>query len=113
MSDTAPKLTFDVSARRVDAHGSVASCKSATILLDTDLAKAREAASRLGIPRAYGSYEEMLAETSTEWAPWYVIPANSKTHRNLLISTLLLEILEDLKLSYPKPDPALAKLKVE
>ena len=35
---TSPKLTFDVSARRVDSHGSVASCKSATIRLDTDLA---------------------------------------------------------------------------
>lgn len=33
-----PKLTFDVGARRVDAHGSVATCKSATIRLDTDLA---------------------------------------------------------------------------
>lgn len=32
------KMTFDVAARRVDAHGSVASCKGATIPLDTDLA---------------------------------------------------------------------------
>ena len=38
MTDAKPKLTFDVSARRVDAHGSVATCKSATIRLDTDLA---------------------------------------------------------------------------
>lgn len=33
-----PQLTFDVTAKRVDSHGSVASCKSATIHLDTDLA---------------------------------------------------------------------------
>jgi uncharacterized OsmC-like protein len=38
MTEAKPKLTFDVSARRVDAHGSVATCKSATIRLDTDLA---------------------------------------------------------------------------
>jgi len=38
MAEAKPKLTFDVSARRVDAHGSVATCKSATIRLDTDLA---------------------------------------------------------------------------
>ena len=59
------------------------------------------------------AYERAIVATDTDHAPWYVIPADSKTHRNLLISTLLLEILQDLKLSYPKPDPALSKLKVE
>jgi PPK2 family polyphosphate:nucleotide phosphotransferase len=59
------------------------------------------------------AYERAIVATDTDHAPWYVIPANSKTHRNLLISTLLLEILEDLKLSFPKFDPELAKLKIE
>jgi PPK2 family polyphosphate:nucleotide phosphotransferase len=58
------------------------------------------------------AYERAIVATDTEHAPWYVIPADSKTHRNLLISTLLLEILQDLKLSFPKPDPALSRLKV-
>ena len=38
MTDPTQKLTFDVDAKRLDAHGSVATCKSATIRLDTDLA---------------------------------------------------------------------------
>lgn len=38
MSDTKAKMTFDVTARRVDAHGSLAQCKEAGISLDTDLA---------------------------------------------------------------------------
>jgi uncharacterized OsmC-like protein len=38
MTIAKPKSTFDVTARRLDARGSVASCKSATIPLDTDLA---------------------------------------------------------------------------
>jgi PPK2 family polyphosphate:nucleotide phosphotransferase len=59
------------------------------------------------------AYQRAIIATDTDQAPWYVIPANSKTHRNLLISTLLLEILEDLGLSYPKFDPELAKLEVE
>lgn len=59
------------------------------------------------------AYERAIVATDTDHAPWYVIPADSKTQRNLLISTLLLEIMQDLKLSYPKPDPALSKLKVE
>lgn len=46
-------------------------------------------------------YEQVMKATSTSHAPWYVIPANSKTNRNLMISNLLLEVLTDLKLSYP------------
>ncbi|MDB5935707.1 MAG: polyphosphate kinase [Massilia sp.] len=59
------------------------------------------------------AYERAIIATDTDHAPWYVIPADSKTHRNLLISTLLLEIMEGLALSYPKFDPELAKLKIE
>jgi PPK2 family polyphosphate:nucleotide phosphotransferase len=59
------------------------------------------------------AYQRAIIATDTDQAPWYVIPANSKTHRNLLISTLLLEIMEDLGLTYPKFDPELAKLEVE
>ena len=50
------------------------------------------------------AYESAMHATSTEYAPWYVIPANSKTNRNLLISRLLLETLNALPLAYP-PKP--------
>ncbi|MDB5908742.1 MAG: polyphosphate kinase [Massilia sp.] len=59
------------------------------------------------------AYQRAIAATDTDHAPWYVIPSNSKTHRNLLVSTLLLEIMKDLKLSLPKFDPELAKIKIE
>lgn len=52
MPETRQKLTFDVSATRLDAHGSVATCKSATIRLDTDLA---------GNPDAFNPAELLLA----------------------------------------------------
>lgn len=52
MTEAVPKLTFDVAARRVDAHGSTATCKSATIRLDTDLA---------GNPDAFNPAELLLA----------------------------------------------------
>jgi len=55
MRGPAPKMTFDVTARRVDAHGSVASCKAATIRLDTDLA---------GRPDAFNPAELLLAALS-------------------------------------------------
>jgi uncharacterized OsmC-like protein len=43
MPDTPAKLTFDVTARRLDAHGSTAHCKDADLALDTDLAGRRDA----------------------------------------------------------------------
>lgn len=58
------------------------------------------------------AYQRAIVATDTEQAPWYVIPANSKTHRNLLISSLLLEILQDLNLRYPDPQPDVGKIKV-
>lgn len=52
-------------------------------------------------PQYMQAYEQALKATSTEYAPWYVIPADSKTNRNLLISKLLLNTLKNLKLKYP------------
>ena len=59
------------------------------------------------------AYTELLAETDTDQAPWYVIPADSKTHRNLAVASVLKEVLEDLKLAYPTAHPEYAALKVE
>lgn len=47
------------------------------------------------------AYERAIAATSTDYAPWYVVPADSKTNRNVLISQILLAHLKKLKLSYP------------
>lgn len=58
------------------------------------------------------AYEALLNATSTSWAPWTVVPANSKTHRNLMIATLLRETLLKLDLRYPPGDPALKGIKI-
>ncbi len=59
------------------------------------------------------AYEKMIAATSTPEAPWYVIPADSKRHRNLMIARLLVKTLEDMKLKPPPADPALKGLVVK
>ena len=59
------------------------------------------------------AYRDALAATSTEIAPWYVIPADSKTHRNVMIAELLLRALDGLKLEYPPAKAALKGLKVD
>ena len=59
------------------------------------------------------AYEALLNATSTSWAPWTVVPANSKTHRNLMIATLLREEFLKLDLRFPPGDPALRGIKIE
>jgi len=58
------------------------------------------------------AYENLLEATSTPWAPWTVVPADSKTQRNLMIATLVRDTLKNLGLRFPPADPALAGLKV-
>jgi PPK2 family polyphosphate:nucleotide phosphotransferase len=50
------------------------------------------------------AYAEMLEETSTKWAPWYVIPANAKWYRNLVVANVITETLESLKMNFPQID---------
>ncbi len=64
--------------------------------------------------KAYSAaYEAALLATNTEWAPWYVVPSDSKTSRNLFISRVLVETLQDLKLTYPAPEESLQGVVVE
>lgn len=50
------------------------------------------------------AYEDCLGATSTRHAPWYVIPADDKKNARLIVSRIILDALEDLKMSYPRPD---------
>jgi PPK2 family polyphosphate:nucleotide phosphotransferase len=64
-------------------------------------------------PKYQKAYEDLLEATSTPWAPWTVVPANSKTHRNLMIATIVRDTLQALDLRFPPEDPALKNLRVE
>ena len=59
------------------------------------------------------AYDQLLSATHTPWAPWTVVPADSKAQRNLMIATLLREVLRNLDLRYPSGDPALEHFTVE
>ncbi len=50
------------------------------------------------------AFEEMLTNTSTEWAPWHVIPADHKWVMRALVSHVIVHRLQALDLRYPKPD---------
>ncbi|BCU79003.1 polyphosphate kinase 2 family protein [Luteolibacter sp. LG18] len=50
------------------------------------------------------AYEDLIGKTSTEHAPWYVIPADRKWYRNLCVANLLVEKLRSLKMEFPQPN---------
>lgn len=52
------------------------------------------------------AYETCLNATSTEHAPWYVVPADDKKNARLIISQIVLETMRGLKMHYPKVSPA-------
>jgi len=47
------------------------------------------------------AYTDMLERTSTDAAPWFVVPADRKWYRNLVVSSIVIETLENLHLPYP------------
>ena len=49
------------------------------------------------------AYEDALSRCSTDKAPWYVIPSNKKWFRNLAVSDILADTLDDLDPRYPEP----------
>jgi len=50
------------------------------------------------------AFEAMLDRTSTQWAPWYVVPSNSKWYRNLVVAETLVRTLESLDMRFPEAD---------
>jgi PPK2 family polyphosphate:nucleotide phosphotransferase len=51
------------------------------------------------------AYEACLHATSTHHTPWYVVPADDKENARLIVSRIVLDALEDLKMAYPKATP--------
>jgi PPK2 family polyphosphate:nucleotide phosphotransferase len=48
------------------------------------------------------AYEKCLSATSTRHSPWYVVPADDKENARLIVSRIVLDTLEELKMTYPK-----------
>ena len=63
-------------------------------------------------PKYMRAYDDMLEQTASADAPWWVVPADSKTHRNLMVTALLHDTLARLARHWPAPNPALKGLKV-
>ena len=57
------------------------------------------------------AYEEAIERTSAAHAPWYVVPANHKWFRNLAVSQIVADTMEELGMTYPKPTVDLASIR--
>jgi PPK2 family polyphosphate:nucleotide phosphotransferase len=59
------------------------------------------------------AFEAMLSRTSTEHAPWYVVPANRKWYRNLVVSQILIDTIEEMDPQYPPPAEGLDEVVID
>jgi PPK2 family polyphosphate:nucleotide phosphotransferase len=64
-------------------------------------------------PDYLAAYEDALRKTSQEHAPWYIVPADKKWYRNLVVATVLVEALEGLDLATPQPEEDLSSVVIE
>lgn len=64
-------------------------------------------------PEYMKAYEDAISSTSSSYAPWYIVPGNRKWYRDLVISSILVSTLENLKLQYPQPAESLEGVVVE
>ena len=62
-------------------------------------------------PHYVEAYEDALERTSTKRAPWYVIPANHKWFRNLAVSQIIADTMDDMRLTLPRPRVDLAAIR--
>jgi PPK2 family polyphosphate:nucleotide phosphotransferase len=56
------------------------------------------------------AYEDVFARCSTEHAPWYIVPAEHRWFRNLLVADIVVKTLESLDMKYPKPKFDVSKI---
>lgn len=59
------------------------------------------------------AYAEMMTATSTEFAPWYVIPGDRKWYRKLVIGEIMADLMDTLDLRWPPPEADLEGVVVE
>ena len=58
------------------------------------------------------AFEDAISETSTDFAPWFVIPANKKWYRNLVIARAIADTLEAMDPNFPPAEAGLDKISI-
>jgi PPK2 family polyphosphate:nucleotide phosphotransferase len=58
------------------------------------------------------AYAEAISRTSTEPAPWFIVPADRKWYRDWVVATILVDVLEKMDPMFPEPAPGLSQVKI-
>ena len=58
------------------------------------------------------AYEDAINRCSTPWAPWHIVPANRKWHRDYVVASTVVNALEKLRLKWPKSREDLSRVKI-
>jgi PPK2 family polyphosphate:nucleotide phosphotransferase len=64
-------------------------------------------------PEYMKAYEDAISRTSTKWAPWYIIPANHKWYRDIVIGKIIVDTLRRLKMKYPDSKVDVSKIQID
>lgn len=56
------------------------------------------------------AYEALLERCNTDYAPWYIVPANHKWYRDLVVASTIVSVLEEMNPRYPEPEAGLGKV---
>ncbi len=64
-------------------------------------------------PDYMAAYEEMLNQCTTPWAPWYIIPANQKWYRNLAVTRVIVNTLQEMNPQYPTTEEDLSNVVIQ
>ena len=64
-------------------------------------------------PEYMNAYEDAISQTSSKWAPWYIIPANRKWYRDIVISRIIVDSMRRLNMKYPELKVDVSKLRVD
>jgi PPK2 family polyphosphate:nucleotide phosphotransferase len=59
------------------------------------------------------AYEAMLTRTTTPWAPWWIVPADRKWYRDLVVGSALVDTLDGFGMEYPPAEPGLADVVID
>ncbi|MEX1114935.1 MAG: PPK2 family polyphosphate kinase [Akkermansiaceae bacterium] len=59
------------------------------------------------------AYEDVIGKTSTEFAPWYIVPSDRKWYRNLCVARIMLDTLKKLNMDFPAIDWDPKAIKIE
>jgi PPK2 family polyphosphate:nucleotide phosphotransferase len=59
------------------------------------------------------AFEDAIARCNPSWAPWFIVPANHKWYRNLVVSSAIVKAMENMNMQYPPAPEELDKIKID